>query len=509
MATPTEGIDYTDPYAEFVSAPRTPADLNVFYHRAAPLVEMIMADRLTPDDRIYNQMYQGRVSTYDPAGKGISRRTIELTHKRANPTFSTDWQMWKRGCGPQQFEQQAVGRPSTSDRWSYLMHLSKVSGIYHLPTIVSESLNITKQLEQDMLYLEDFRRDTYAEYFRNFHVTFAGRRWMHWKDASGAYHFDKTIGGGSFAAPWRFGTSDDGCLNTTDKIYINDAATNAVTKVLAFTPPCARKIQSRHMSDQRNGAFSKVRLITSDVAPTEIFSADDVVVEALKRRDLGQGIDGAVLWGALDMKRKMGDLLDFSVDLRILRYKSTGETSDSGEFELERVPQFLDELTGSGDHGTESDINPDWENPLVAAFELYVVDKGPIFDPMRPIFPTSLGGMNFGPRPYASWEWYNIQDAGANRKREFGYFAMDDDMMAQATAGAKTASVILVRRRPDDFNSEDISQALVAASYENATSETTCAALQPFCAPPGNCPPVQDGFAYGYGQTPPSCPNCM
>jgi hypothetical protein len=502
--------DYVAPFDSLVTAPRTPEELSAYYHKAAPMVDMIMAEKLSPDDRIYNAMYNGRVTTYDPAGKGISRRTIELEHKRTNATFSTDWQMWKRGCGPQQWDQQAVGRPNTSDRWSYLMHLSKVSGIYHLPTIITESLNLPKQLEADMLFLEDFRRDTYAEYFRNFHATFAGRRWMHWKDAAGAYHFDQNVGGGSRVAPWRFGTSDDGCLNTTDKIFINDAATDAVTKVLAFTPPCARKIQSRHMSDQRNGAFQKVRLITSDVAPTEIFEADDVLVETLKRRDLGQGIDGAVLWQALDMKRKMGDLLEFAVDLRILRYKSTGETNDAGEFELVRVPQFLDELTGSGDHGTATDINPDWENPLVAAFEVYVVDKGPIFDPMRPIFDTNLGhGMTFGPRPYASWNWYNVQDGSANRNREFGYFAMDDDMMAQATAAAKTASVILVRRRPDDFNSEDISAALVESSYTDATSEISCATLQPFCAPPGDCPPVQDGFAYGYGEASPSCPNCM
>lgn len=497
--------------ADYVSVPKTPDELNAYYLQAAPVVDFIANELMTPDDRIWNQMYNGKVTSYDPAGKGITRRSVTLEHRRDNVTFSTDWEMWKRGCSPQQWNQNTVGRPGTSESWSYLMHMEKQSHMYHLKTVVAQSLNLAKQIEQDIVYLEDHRRDTYAEYFRNFHVTFAGQRWMAWKDSTGGYHFDRRVGASLTAAPWRFGTVEDGCLNTTDRIYVNDAATNAITKVAGFTPKCAKKLQQHYVSTQRNGQFNKVRLITSDVAPTEILEVDDRLLAALSQRSLGQAADSALLYQSLSRTRSIGDLMDFQVDPRVLRYRDTGETDPTtGEFILERVPQFLDINTGSGDQGLRSEENPDWHNPRVAAFEIYVVDSGPIYTPMRPNWPTTIGGgTSFGNRPFAQWTWYNVQDNGLNRDREWGYFALADDMMAEKDSGARNAGVVLVRRRPEDLGLEDIAATLLDPSFENEDSLISCATVQPVCAPPAGCPPTQPGFSYGHGTPPPNCPSCF
>lgn len=492
----------------FVDVPHTPEGLNAYYHKIAPIVDMVIGELLTPDDNVYNKMYNPRVKSFNPAGKGMQRRTIQLEHGRTNPRFSTDWEIWKRGCGPQQWTQKEVGRPSTSDYWMYALHMDKNTHFYNLKTILAESLDLPMQLEADMLYLEDVRRDTYAEYFRAMHLVTAGRHWMPWKDASNNFHFDYRIGAGSFAAPWRFGTVFDGCMQDVDNIFVSPDAVDAITKVAEFTPKCARKIQQVTASHQRSGAYKKVNLIVSDTAPQDIFSADDVLIETLKRRSLGGDVDNTLLWNTLDMTKKLGDLLTFDIDRRILRYKDSGETNDAGEFRLDRVDQFLDVNTGSGDMGVRSEENPDWENPLVAAFELYVVDSGPIFTPMRAAWPDSLGnGMSFPQRPSARWNWYNVQDNGVNLRNDWGFFNMQDDMMAKRDMGWQTAGVILVRRKTEDLGIEGVSASLISAQYENQDSERDCATVQPVCNP--TCPPTQPGFGYSYSQTSPSCPSCF
>lgn len=497
------------PLDDILHAPASPDALNAYYLKTAPMTELLIAkDQLTTDGRIYNNMYAGKVKSYDPAGKSMQRRSVRLETRRSNQRYSNDWENWKRGCGPQEWTTKTLGRPGASETWSYVQHLSYDTPAYNLKQIVAEALDLPAQLEQDMIYRENVRRDIYDEYYRNFHLTMSERHWMAWKDAAGKFHFDDKIGGGSFEQPWRFARDTDGCLSNMDKIFVSDNATNSILKLSFLTPKAVRQITRTYAANDPSGAYKKVTLITSDIAPEQIMSSDDYFMDTLKRRDLGPGATDAIVFHALSQQRQIGSLMDFKVDQQIPRYRSTGVTNDAGEFELERVNQYIDIQTNS-DMGVRTIENPDWQNPLVAAYELYVVANETVFTPYRPNWPEVLAGnMQFGPSNFARWEWFNIANMEYNRRRETGFFGLEDDLMAVSKPEARSASVILVRRMHEDYGLEDIAGTLVAPQYTSAEPETTCADVQFKCAPP-SCTPTQPGFGYAFGDESPSCPNCL
>lgn len=494
---------------DITTIPDSPSSLYAYFARSAPYVSMLMGDEMTVDGRIWNQMYQGRIKTYDPNGKGFSRRQIRLEHRRDNHRFTQDWQAYKRGCGPQEFTKHVVGKPGYSDTWSYMMHLWHQTPAFNVKSIVAESMNLPEQINNLFRYIENDKRDTYDEYYRHMHFIFAERHWLPRKQAGGStYRFDYGNAGGEFTAPWRFAPQEEGCLQDSEFIYVSPDAVDVVTDITSMTPKAVRKLQQAEAYSTSDGAYKRVKLIASDVSAEQVLTADDFFLDTLKRRSLGAEADAVILYKSLQAKEKIGDLMEFQVDNRIMRYRDTGETTDAGEFILQRVDQFL-QINTNADKGIKTIENPDWQDPSVAAFEIWAVDKGPIYNPMRPNWPTNLGhGMDFGQYPYAMWKWYNVQNMEENQDREWGYFGLKDDLMSESMPEAATASLVLVRRQPENLGFEDITAPLVDPSYTQAVEKTRCADVQFVCAPPA-CAPTQDGFSYEYPSVSPSCPSCL
>lgn len=450
---------------------QTPECLNAYYTRAARVVDMFDGVKDLPR-RTWSNRYEGQVTSYDVTGKGVQSRILALEQRRINARFCSDWQQWHNGCEPQDFNTQTVQRPGLSEKWAHLMRLQKATCYYHLETIAANTMNLARRLEADMKYLATTKSDIYAEYFQINHLAQSDRRFTTWQTAAGqnpTYTFSDAVPGAG-AQPFRWGTDADGCRFCGERIYLHPSIEAAAIRPL--TAGALQILQARLAGTTAGYNLQELTIITDPFTQFSLIQKDDGLVNALLYKAIGSG---AALNPSLAANHNILNFFKWETDPLPWRgYHDPALTSPSGEACIVRIDPFLDQAI---EEGLESELNPDYDNPDVAAFQIDVPWLGPTFDPMRAVIPTQVSKVRNHPQTWAEWEWINNKDMKDNPHGDKGYFSLRDNMLAVPLPLSRRAPVILTRRWPMSFEFDAL-PTLAAPTATSDTSDTSCESIQ-------------------------------
>jgi hypothetical protein len=365
------------------------------------------------------------------------------------------------------------------------MHLQKATCFYHLETIAANTMNLPKRLEQDMNYLMGVKNDVYAEYFQINHLAQADRHFLAWQLTAGppaTYTFGDRVPGSPTLAPWRWGTDADGCRFCGEKIFLAPGILN--TEVQPLMAQSLQILQAELANSTAAYSLNQLSIITDAFTKASIIRNDESLVNAANHNLI--------------------DFFTWDIDPLPWRgYYDADQNSPSGEHAIVRIDPFLDLNI---EEGLESETNPDYNDPNIAAFQIDVPWIGPVYDPMRAIIPERVNGIRNHPQTWASWEWINNKDMEANPFGDKGYFSLRDNMLAIPLPLSRRAPVILSRRPPLQFNVFEL-PAQIAPSAVDAVSATTCESIQwkqndPYCV-------LDSAEGYGYDMSYGGCANCQ
>jgi hypothetical protein len=480
---------------------QTPECLNAYYTRAARVVEMFEGAKNLPT-RTWRKRYEGQVSTYDITGKGVQSRILNLEQRRVNARFCTDWQMWHNGCEPQDFSSQTVARPGLSEKWAHLMHMQKKTCYYHLETIAANTMNLPKRLEQDMNYLMGVKNDVYAEYFQINHLAQSDRRFMAWKLTTGppaTYTFGDKVPGAPTTPPFRWGTDADGCRFCGEKLFLAPGITPE--EVQPLMSQSLQILQAELANSTAAYTLNQLSIITDAFTKASIIRNDDSLVNALLYKAIGSG---SALNPSLAANHNIIDFFTWDIDPLPWRgYYDPDQESVDGEACIVRIDPFLDLNI---EEGLESDMNPDYNDPNIAAFQIDVPWIGPTYSPMRAIIPERVGRVSNHAQTWAAWEWINNKDMENNPHGDKGYFSLRDNMLATPEPLSRRAPIILSRRAPFEFNTFTLPE-LGTPTATSATSTTDCESIQwkqndPYCT-------FDAAEGYGYDMSDGGCAACQ
>jgi hypothetical protein len=381
--------------------------------------------------------------------------------------------MWHNGCEPQDFVSQTVGRPGLSEKWAHLMHLQKATCFYHLETIAANTMNLPKRLEADMNYLMSVKNDVYAEYFQINHLAQSDRHFMAWKLTDGppaTYTFGDKVPGAPATPPFRWGTDVDGCRFCGEKIFLAPGITAA--EVQPLMAQSLQILQAELANSTAAYSLNQLSIITDAFTKSSIIRNDDSLVNALLYKAIGSG---AALNPSLAANHNIIDFFTWDIDPLPWRgYEDPDQTSPSGEIAIVRIDPFLDLQI---EEGVESDMNPDYNDPNIAAFQIDVPWIGPTYNPMRAIIPDRVGQVRNHPQTWAQWEWINNKDMVENPYGDKGFFSLRDNMLATPEALSRRAPIILSRRPPLEFNIFTLPTPTAPTSVGQLPA-TTCESIQ-------------------------------
>lgn len=480
---------------------QTPECLNAYYTRAARVVEMFEGVKKLPT-RTWNNRYQGAVTSYDITGKGVQSRILSLEQRRVNSRFCTDWQMWHNGCEPQDFTTQTVGRPGLSEKWAHLMRLQKNTCYYNLETIAANTMNLPKRLEQDMMHLAGVQNDIYAEYFQINHLAQSDRKFMAWKLTSGppaTYTFGDKLPTAATTAPFRWGTDADGCRFCGEKLFL--APGIAAADVQPLMSQSLQILQAELANSTASYALNQLSIITDAFTKASIIRNDSSLVNALLYKAIGSG---SQLNPSLAANHNIIDFFNWDIDPLPWRgYYDPAHNSAAGEVCITRIDPFLDV---SIEEGLESEMNPDYNNPDIAAFQIDVPWLGQTYSPMRAIIPNRVGRVQNANQVWANWEWINNKDMENNPHGDKGYFSLRDNMMSVPEPLSRRAPIILSRRPPFSFSTFTLNT-LGTPHAGSETSQTDCESIQwkqddPYCT-------LNAAEGYGYDFADGGCAACQ
>lgn len=480
---------------------QTPSCLNAYYTRAARVVDMFEGVKALPR-RTWQRRYADRVTSYDITGKGVQKRVLALEQRRINARFCTDWQMWHNGCEPQDFNTQTVGRPGLSEKWAHLMRLQKGTCFYHLETIAANTMNLARRLEADMEYLGQVKNDIYAEYFQINHLAQSDRHFMAWKTADGppaTYTFGDRVPGAATTPPFRWGTDADGCRFCGEKLFLAPGITPE--EVQPLMSQSLQILQAELANSTAAYTLNQLHIITDAFTKASIIRNDESLVNALLYKAIGSG---SALNPSLAANHNIIDFFMWDIDPLPWRgYYDPDQESADGEAAIIRIDPFLDLQI---EEGVESDMNPDYNDPNIAAFQIDVPWIGPVFDPMRAMIPERVNGVRNHPQTWASWEWINNKDMEANPHGDKGYFSLRDNMLATPLPLSRRSPIILSRRPPMEFNVFTLPE-LQQPSSVSQEPATTCESIQwkqndPYCT-------YDAAEGYGYDFSSGGCTNCQ
>jgi hypothetical protein len=477
----------------------TPSCLNAYFTRAARVVEMFQGAKDTPR-RVWGRRYNGAVSTYDITGKGVQSRILALESRRINSRFCSDWQTWHNGCEPQDFDTQTLGRPGLSEKWAHLMRLQKHTCFYHLETIAANTMNLPKRLEQDMQYLMQAKNDIYDEYFLINHLANSDKHYSTWQLTSGenaTYTFSDRVPGTN-TPPFRWGNEADGCRFCGEILFLAPGILN--TEVRELSAQGLQILQSELANSTASYTLNQLTIITDAFTKANMIRNDESLVNAL----LYKAIGGAGLNPSLAANHNILDFFQFEIDPLPWRgYYDESRNSADGEHAIVRIDPFLDSVI---EEGLESDINPDYNNPDIAAFQIDVPWIGPVYDPMRAVIPERVGQVRNHPQTWSSWEWINNKDMEHNKFGDKGFFSLRDNMMSVPLPLSRRAPIIL-SRRPKHAFTFGTPNATSVPTLTSATATTSCESIQwkqddPYCT-------YNAAEGYGYDFSSGGCTGCQ
>lgn len=479
---------------------QTPECLNAYYSRAARHVEMFQGAKDLPR-RTWGKRYNGSVSTYDITGKGVQSRILSLEQRRINSRFCSDWQQWHSGCEPQDFNTQTLGRPGLSEKWAHLMRLQKNTCYYHLETIAANTMNLPKRLEQDMVYLAGAKNDIYDEYFLINHLANSDRHFATWQLTSGesaTYTFSDRLPG-TFTPPFRWGRETDGCRFCGERIYLAPGVEPSELRELSAQ--ALQILQAELANSTASYALNQLTIITDAFTKANLIRNDESLVNALLYKAIG---NSGSLNPSLAANHNIIDFFQFEIDPLPWRgYYDPDLTSADGEKCIVRIDPFLDLAI---EEGVESEMNPDYNNPAVAAFQIDVPWLGPTYDPMRAIIPTRVGQVVNHPQNWNSWEWINNKDMDQNKHGDKGFFSLRDNMMSVPLPLSRRAPVIL-SRRPAHSWTFTTPASISEPTLTSQAATTSCESIQwkqddPYCT-------YNAAEGYGYDFDDGGCAACQ
>lgn len=480
---------------------QTPECLNAYYTRAARVVEMFQGVKDLPR-RVWGRRYAGAVSTYDITGKGVQSRILALEQRRVNSRFCSDWQQWHNGCEPQDFNTQTVSRPGLSEKWAHLMRMQKNTCYYNLETIAANTMNLPKRLEQDMTYLAGVKNDIYDEYFLINHLAQSDRHFATWQLTGGGsptYTFSDKVPGAPTTPPFRWGRESDGCRFCGERIYLAPGIEPSELQMLSSQ--ALQILQAELANSTASYALNQLTIITDAFTKANLIRNDESLVNALLYKAIG---NAGSLNPSLAANHNIIDFFQFEIDPLPWRgYYDPNLTSSAGEKCIVRIDPFIDLAI---EEGVESDMNPDYNNPDIAAFQIDVPWLGPVYDPMRAVIPERVGQIRNHAQVWASWEWINNKDMEVNPHGDKGYFSLRDNMMSVPLPLSRRAPVILSRRPPMSFTFTGLpTLGLPTATSQAAT--TSCESIQwkqddPYCT-------LNAAEGYGYDFADGGCAACQ
>lgn len=480
---------------------QTPECLNAYYTRAARVIEMFKGVKDLPK-RTWNRRYEGMVTSYDITGKGVQSRILALEQRRENSRFCSDWQQWHNGCEPQDFNTQTVGRPGLSEKWAHLMRLQKNTCFYNLETIAANTLNLSRRLEQDMQHLAGIKNDIYGEYFLINHIGNSDRRFAAYAySGSGAdalVHFGEHTRG-TQTKLWRWGTDADGCRFCGERIYL--AVGVEPSALMPLLSQSLQILQAELANTTASYALNQLTIITDAFTKADIIRRDESLVNALLYKAIGAGNQ---LNPSLAANHNIIDFFQWEIDPLPWRGRYDASlTSAAGEKCIVRVDPFVDNRI---EEGVESEMNPDYNDPDIAAFQIDVPWLGPTYSPMRAIVPERVGQVRNHPQQWASWEWINNKDMEHNVHGDKGFFSLRDNMMSVPEPLSRRAPVIL-SRRPKFLFTPYALNSLSTPTASSETADTSCESIQwkqddPLC-------PLNAAEGYGYDFSDGGCTACQ
>lgn len=466
--------------AKPVEVPCDPQGLSNFYLKAS--TQLHLMDSLKElNDPVWMAKYRGSVSS-TPLTAGLEKRSIFLENRQHNSRFSSDWELWHKGCDPQQFKEGVIGRTGTREKFSHMLHMAKKTDWYHLETILTKSLNLPRQLAKDMEYLERTRRNIYDEYFRSLHFANSDRHWIGVYNAANqaqqyvAHRTPGSFPAGSNGMPWRWGTDADGCISATDRIYLDPSITD-INWVMPMTDVWLRKLQLEHAADVRRYDVSPVRVITDTVSADQIGQTYAESYQNFLIQQMGPDLN-RLKNKSLSVDNSITNFVDYEIDPLPWRgYHDPALTSGAGELCIVRIDPFID-VSEDTLTGVRSEQNPDYDDPTKAAFQIDVPWTGETYTPYRASIPDQVGKVRNHPQTYAQWQWINNKDMELNKLGNKGFFFMQDNMLAEPNSRSYIAGLGLHRRRTEDLTNLLETAALSLPTLRPQADDTTCDDVQ-------------------------------
>lgn len=381
------------------------------------------------------------------------------------------------------------------------MRLQKNTCYYNLETIAANTMNLPKRLEQDMMHLATAKNDIYDEYFLINHLANSDVHFATWQLTGGenpTYTFSDRLPG-TYTPPFRWGRESDGCRFCGERLYLAPGITAAEIQELSAT--ALQILQAELANSTASYALNQLTIITDAFTKANLIRKDESLVNALLYKAIG---NSGSLNPSLAANHNIIDFFQFEIDPLPWRGQYRPDlTSSDGEICIVRVDPFLDRQI---EEGVESEMNPDYNNPDIAAFQIDVPWLGPVYDPMRAIIPERVGQVRNHAQVWASWEWINNKDMEVNPHGDKGYFSLRDNMMSVPLPLSRRAPVILSRRPAHSFTFSTLNT-LSQATLSSQSPATTCESTQwkqddPYCT-------LNAAEGYGYDFSEGGCSACQ
>lgn len=453
---------------------QTPSCINAYWLHAAAQVESWESAKELPIP-IWYDLYASTIQTYDARGQEFTQqRALIRRNLRENVSFCDRWTTKGIACVSPEREPTQIRRPGVQEKWNYLMQMSAQT-CWFKPEDMARALVFEDEIRSVGDHLVEFKRDLYSAAYQAMHVVNSDKKWLGWLTAPGATtgYFRKNVPGETYTPPWRFAEMTESCSECVDTIYLDDSI-DAATQILPLQVDHIKKLQYDIGYEQTGQEFAPVTIITDVETQMDVSEKSPFLINAA----LYQNRSGGILTPSLAGDFNISNFVKWKNDKLPLRYRvDPDQTGPNGEVVLVNVPPFLD--VNNNAQGQRSEMNPDYLDADVAAFQINVVWEHRTFTPRRPVFGTQFGKMSIDDQMRGQFQWINTKDNTFNRTGDRGYFFIQDDMMFASNRYSVISNVVLSRRPADDAAAVINTQALREASAENEILTETCADMAP------------------------------